>query len=57
MFKMLKVQINMELKGDPEDLDDVKDRLFEALEIAIEDGELDFTVLEDEDSEEMDLED
>jgi len=57
MLKMLKVQINLELKGDPSDLDDVKERLFEVLQIAIEDDELEFTIQDDEDTDEMESED
>ena len=57
MLKMLKVQINLELKGDPHDMDDLKDRLYDTVELAIEEGNLEFEVIDDEDSDEMELED
>lgn len=56
MLKMLKLQINVELKADPNDEDDLRNRLFDHLQMAIEsDDELDFVVLdEDDDSESED---
>jgi len=55
MLKMLKVKIEVELKGDPTDLDDLKYRLFDYLEGCIEEDDLDFS-LDDENSEEVDEE-
>jgi hypothetical protein len=57
MLKFLKVRINLEVKGDPTDMDDLKDRVYDALELSIEEGSLEFEVSDDEDSEEMELED
>ena len=48
MLKILKINIPLQLKADPDDLEDIKDRLFCFLENAIEEQELDFEVLEDE---------
>lgn len=52
MLKILKIQINLEVKGDPQDLDDLRDRLYENLQVAIEENDLDFEILEDEDADE-----
>jgi len=51
----LKVQVNLELKADPNDEEDLKDRLFSALQESMEEDELNFTY-ECEEDEEMDLE-
>jgi hypothetical protein len=54
MLKMLKVTIALEIKGDPDDQDDLRDRLYEVLQVAMEDEELEFIV--DEEQEELDVE-
>jgi hypothetical protein len=54
MLKILKIQINLDVKGDPSDEFDLRDRVYEALQFAMEDEELEFTFEEDED--EMDIE-
>ena len=56
MLKILKIQVNVELIGDPEDHDDLRDRLYEYLKVSMEDNDLEFTV-EDEESEEVYSED
>ena len=48
MLKILKINIPLQVKADPDDQDDLRDRVFCYLENAIEEGELDFEVLEDE---------
>ena len=55
MLKILKINVLVTLKADPDDREDIKERLFEFLQIGIEDGELDFEVLDDE-SEELESE-
>jgi hypothetical protein len=51
-LKLVKVNIQVELKVDSSDPEDVRDRLFEYLTIGIDDGDLAFTVEEDEYQEE-----
>lgn len=51
-LKLVKVNIQVELKVDSSDPEDVRDRLFEYLTIGIDDGDLVFTVEEDEYQEE-----
>ena len=55
MLKMLKVQINVDLKADPSDEEDLKDRLYSALGLLMEEEELEYTF--DTDEEELELED
>jgi len=55
-LKLLTVNISLEVKGDPNDLDDLRDRVSETLQIMIENEELEFTLNEDEE-EEMESED
>lgn len=50
-LKLLKVSVNVELKGDPNDLDDLRDRLGEYLMVEIESGDLEFEVQDDESDE------
>jgi len=50
-LKLLKVTVNLEVKGDPSDQDDLKNRVTDELQILIENDELAFVV--DEDEEEM----
>lgn len=54
-LKILKINIPLELKGDPQDKDDLRDRIYETLQILMEDEELDFVIDED-DYEEVDEE-
>lgn len=55
MLKILKVNVPVTLKADPDDREDIQERLFEHLQIGIEEGELDFDVM-DEESEELEME-
>lgn len=49
MLKMVKVQVNLEVKGNTEDEDDFRDRVYDKLQLLIESEELEFTFEEDED--------
>jgi hypothetical protein len=55
MLKILKINVPVTLKADPDDQDDLRERLFEHLQIGIEGGDLDFDVM-DEESEEVEME-
>ena len=48
MLKILKVNITLDLKADATDPDDVRERLYETLQILIENDELEFSIGEDE---------
>ena len=50
-LKLLKVQITLEVKADSSDSEDVKERVYEALQVLMESEELDYQ-LDLEDSEE-----
>jgi hypothetical protein len=52
MLKLLKVNIEISVKGDPNDLDDLKDRVYDHLQFAMEDEDLEFS-FDEEDSEEV----
>jgi hypothetical protein len=54
-LKLLKVNVSLEVKGDPNDQDDLRNRVHESLQVLIESEELEFSVNEDE-SEELDWE-
>jgi len=54
-LKLLKVSVNVEIKGDPDDLDDLRDRLGEYLITEIEGGDLQFTL--DDEHEELEGDD
>ena len=47
-LKLLKVLINLEVKGDVSDPDDLRDRVNDALQLLVENDELEFTLGEDE---------
>ena len=51
-LKLLKVSVNIEVKADPSDQEDLKARVYDALQILLESEELEF-VLDDEDQEEV----
>lgn len=53
MLKMVKIQINLDIKADTEDEEDLKERLYDKLLIQIENDEVYFDVLEEEDEIEM----
>ena len=51
-LKLLKVQIMLEVKADSSDSEDVKERVYEALQVLMESEELDYQVdLEDSEEE------
>lgn len=50
-LKILKVNIVVNLKADSDDLEDLRDRLYEHLQVEMEDQSLDFEVLEEESEE------
>lgn len=56
MLKMVKVSINIEIKADPNDEEDLKNRVYEKLQLLMEEDALDFSV-EDEDSDDYEYED
>ena len=47
-LKLLKILINLEVKGDVSDPDDLRDRVNDALQLLVENDELEFTLGEDE---------
>jgi hypothetical protein len=49
-LKLLKINVALEIKGDPNDLEDLKHRVSEYLQIVIENDELEFELV-DEDQE------
>ena len=49
-LKLLKVTVNLEVKADQTDSDDVKDAIFDALQIQMENDELNY-ILGEEDEE------
>jgi hypothetical protein len=51
MLKLVKVKIEMELKADPNDEEDLKARLFDKLQFAIDEDDLQFEVEEEEELE------
>lgn len=48
-LKFLKINVSLLVKGDPTDTDDLKDRVYENLQLSMEDDNLEFVVEEDED--------
>lgn len=52
-LKILKVNVPLVLKGDPQDPDDLRNRVFETLALGIEGDDLEFVVEEDEDDAEL----
>jgi len=54
-FKLLKVNFSMVVKGDPNDREDLKERIYEMIQVAVENDDLEFSL--DEDEEEAELED
>ena len=47
-LKLIKVNISMVVKGDRNDLDDLRERVYELLQVAIDGDELEFELEEDE---------
>jgi hypothetical protein len=54
MLKIIKVRVSVELKADTSDEDDVRERLYETLQVALDNEELNYELEEDE--EELELE-
>ena len=50
-LKILKVNFMVTLKADPDDQDDLRDKLYEYLQVEMEDESLDFEILEEENDE------
>ena len=48
MLKILKVTVSLDLKADRNDPDDLRDRLYESLQILMENEELEYEIGEDE---------
>lgn len=55
MLKIVKIKVSVELKADVSDSDDVRERLYETLQVALDSEDLNYEIEEDE--EELELED
>jgi hypothetical protein len=56
MLKMLKINVPVVLKADPNDGESVREALYEHLQIGMEEQDLDYSVEDEEDNEELELE-
>lgn len=52
-LKLLEVNISLEIKADRNDEDDIKERVYEALQMMIENDDLAYTINEDQEYEEV----
>ena len=50
-LKLLKIQVNLEVKADSTDSDEIRERVYEELQVLLESEELDYVVGEDEEEE------
>ena len=56
MLKMLKINVPVVLKADPNDEESVREALYEHLQIGMEEQDLEYDLMEEEDNEELELE-